>query len=144
MLMMMRLIAVSSVLAPRLIAGLEQGLMQAHELLMVRMERLEIGAGRSGHGDLGHHVLRIAQRGRLVDDVADLGRREPATAGEARIFQDGKVQFDLGRGLRLIVGRKRPCVRERESLGIEPPIVSLRDLEQDGLAPGREPHIRNP
>ncbi len=53
-------------------ARLEQRLAQPHELLMLGMERLKIGIGRIRRFDLGQDNLRIAQRRRLIEQLADL------------------------------------------------------------------------
>ena len=109
-------------------AGLEQGLMQALELLVLRMERAKIGIGRFGFGDFGQHRLRIAQSRRDAEQLVELGGLGPSAAGVARIFQDGEIKLDLVR--RGVVGRFRQVAsrRQLEGRARQAPIVGSQHL----------------
>ena len=52
-------------------ARLEQRLVQTLELLMLRVERLEVSIWRRRGGNLGQHDLRIEQRRILIDELAE-------------------------------------------------------------------------
>ena len=45
--------------------------MQTLELLMLRVERLEVGIWRRRGGNLGQHDLRVEQRRILIDEFAE-------------------------------------------------------------------------
>ena len=62
--------SLAGLLAPSAAAGLHQRLAQILELLMLRMQRLEIGVGCRQDGDLGEHDLRVADGRLLVEDLA--------------------------------------------------------------------------
>ena len=69
------------------------------ELLVLRMQRLEITAGVGRNGDLGEHDLRVAYGRIEVEDIAEARRIDAAAAGEAGIFQNGELKLDLGDSL---------------------------------------------
>ena len=108
------------------------------------MQRLEVGVRRLGGFDLGEHALRIAQGRSLVEELAHLRRVEPPSPGEARIFQNGEIELDLGDGLLLRGPRQRVGRRQLEGSRVEAPILSLADLEQGSLRPRRETHLSHP
>ena len=124
--------------------SLQQGLAQALELHVFGMQRAEIGFGRGCRADVVQHGLGIAKVGLLVDQDADPARRQAAAAGKARIFENGEVELDLVRGLRL--GARRKIRRRGQIEGVcrQPPIVGVLDLGDDGLRPRREAHAGNP
>ena len=96
-------------------ACLHQRLPQVLELLMLRMQRLEIGVGVGQNGDLGEHDLRVAYGRLQVEDLAEACRIRAAAAGVARIFQDGELKLDLGDSL--LVGAVRQCAGRRKLEG---------------------------
>ena len=109
----------------RFAARLEQRLAQALELLMLRMQRAEIGVRLLRRRDLGQDLLRIAQRRRLIEQIAELGRIEAPAAGETRIFQEREVELDLGGGLRVGILGQLPCAGSSKAAAAKPQSSAL-------------------
>ena len=127
-----------------LAARLEQSLAQALELLVLGVQRLEIGVRRLGGFDLGEHDLGIAQWRHLVEELTHLQRVEPPSLGKARIFENGEIELDLGDGLLFRGPWQCVCWRQLEGGRIEAPIFRLPDLEQGSLRACGEAHLRDP
>jgi hypothetical protein len=96
-------------------AGLEQRLTQTFELLVLGVQRREIGIRRLRRGDLAQHRPRVTQRRLLAEHFAECGRIGTAAARVAGIFQINEIELDLRLGL--LFGRRQLLVRGRQLEG---------------------------
>src|SRR5262249_46121644 len=67
----------------------QESLVETDELLVLRMQGLQIGIRRPRGGDLHQHLLRIVQRRGLVEYGAEFTRVKASAASKARIFKYG-------------------------------------------------------
>src|SRR5262245_6945740 len=125
-------------------ACLQQRLPQILKLLVHWMQRLEIIVGRRRNGDLGEHDLRVAYGRIEVEDAAEVGGIDTAPAGEAGIFQNGKLKLDLSDSLLIRCLGQDSGRRKLEGRGRQAPIVGLADLVDGRLRSRRESHWGDP
>ena len=125
-------------------AGLQQGLAQLQELLVLGIEVAQGVAGRLGGGHGLQHDLGIAQAELHVDILADLRRVEAAAARVAGILEGGEAQLDLGAGQSVRRCSARRKLRQLEGGRREPPVVGFADLRHGVLGLGREAVARHP
>ena len=130
----------------RLGAGsdLDQRLAQQLELRVLGMQSAQIATRRLQPGHRLKHNFGIAQGQLLIEVAADLQRLKTAAAGIARIFQNGEIELELGKCLRVRRPRQRGREWQFESRHIKTPLARFLDLEQSGLSLRREAHIRDP